>query len=76
MERCDTLFMVGTNFPYTKHLPEPGKVRVVQIEADPAVPGSGCRPRPGRRRCAKLCRRCCRCCAQTDRAFLERHRRT
>jgi pyruvate dehydrogenase (quinone) len=31
--------MVGTNFPYTKHLPEPGKVRVVQIEADPIRAG-------------------------------------
>jgi pyruvate dehydrogenase (quinone) len=35
MEGCDTLLMVGTNFPYTKHLPEPGKCKVVQIEADP-----------------------------------------
>lgn len=39
MERCDTLLMIGTNFPYTKHLPEPGKVRVVQIEADPVRAG-------------------------------------
>ncbi|GAA3423976.1 thiamine pyrophosphate-binding protein [Streptosporangium nondiastaticum] len=39
VEDCDTLFMVGTNFPYTKHLPEPGKVRVVQIEADPTRAG-------------------------------------
>ncbi len=39
MEQIDTLFMVGTNFPYTKHLPEPGKVRVGQIEADPARAG-------------------------------------
>ena len=39
MEDCDTLLMVGTNFPYTKHLPEPGKVRVVQIEADPTRVG-------------------------------------
>ncbi|GGP97237.1 thiamine pyrophosphate-dependent enzyme [Streptosporangium pseudovulgare] len=39
VDDCDTLFMVGTNFPYTKHLPEPGKVRVVQIEADPARAG-------------------------------------
>jgi len=30
MERCDTLFMVGTNFPYTKHLPE--QARVVQVD--------------------------------------------
>lgn len=39
IEDCDTLLMIGTNFPYTKHLPEPGKVRVVQIEADPARAG-------------------------------------
>ena len=31
--------MLGTNFPYTKYLPEPGKVQVVQIEADPARVG-------------------------------------
>ncbi|MFC7383062.1 thiamine pyrophosphate-dependent enzyme [Sphaerisporangium rhizosphaerae] len=40
VEDCDTLLMVGTNFPYTKHLPEPGKVRVVQLEADPARAGA------------------------------------
>ncbi len=39
MDQIDTLFMVGTNFPYTKHLPEPGKVRIAQIEADPARAG-------------------------------------
>jgi pyruvate dehydrogenase (quinone) len=39
MEQIDTLFMVGTNFPYTKHLPAPGKVRIAQIEADPARAG-------------------------------------
>jgi len=40
MEEIDTLLMVGTNFPYTKHLPAPGKVRVAQIEADPARAGT------------------------------------
>jgi len=40
MEDADVLFMVGTNFPYTKFLPEPGKVRVVQFEADPARAGT------------------------------------
>ncbi|HEY1920643.1 MAG TPA: thiamine pyrophosphate-binding protein [Streptosporangiaceae bacterium] len=40
MDEIDTLFLVGTNFPYTKHLPEPGKVRAVQIEADPARAGA------------------------------------
>jgi pyruvate dehydrogenase (quinone)/pyruvate oxidase len=40
IEQCDTLFMVGTNFPYTKHLPEPGQAKVVQIEADPIRAGN------------------------------------
>ena len=40
MDDIDTLFMVGTNFPYTKFMPEPGKTRIVQIEADPARAGS------------------------------------
>jgi pyruvate dehydrogenase (quinone)/pyruvate oxidase len=40
MEHADTLFMVGTNFPYTKHLPEPAQVRVVQIDVDPATVGN------------------------------------
>lgn len=40
MENCDTLFLVGTNFPYTKYLPEPGQARVVQIEADPVRAGN------------------------------------
>jgi pyruvate dehydrogenase (quinone) len=30
----DTLVMLGTNFPYTKHLPEPGKVKVVQVDVE------------------------------------------
>ena len=34
MEECDTLLMVGTSFPYTKHLPPPGQARVVQIDTD------------------------------------------
>ncbi len=40
MESADTLFMVGTNFPYTKHLPPPGQVKVVQIDIDPATVGN------------------------------------
>jgi thiamine pyrophosphate-dependent acetolactate synthase large subunit-like protein len=39
MEECDTLLMIGTSFPYSTHLPEPGKVRVVQIDVDPALIG-------------------------------------
>jgi pyruvate dehydrogenase (quinone) len=39
MEECDTLLMVGTSFPYAAHLPQPGKVRVVQIDLDPSLVG-------------------------------------
>jgi pyruvate dehydrogenase (quinone) len=38
MDEIDTLFLVGTNFPYTKHLPS--GVRAAQIEADPARAGA------------------------------------
>jgi pyruvate dehydrogenase (quinone) len=40
MEDIDTLLMLGTNFPYTKFLPEPGKVKVVQVEVDPTRAGT------------------------------------
>jgi pyruvate dehydrogenase (quinone) len=32
MQGCDTLFMVGTGFPYSEFLPEEGKARAVQID--------------------------------------------
>jgi pyruvate dehydrogenase (quinone) len=34
MEGCDTLLMVGTSFPYSEWLPEPGQARAVQIDID------------------------------------------
>jgi pyruvate dehydrogenase (quinone)/pyruvate oxidase len=34
MEKCDTLLMVGTSFPYIEFLPKPGDARGVQIELD------------------------------------------
>ncbi len=40
MEGCDSLLLVGTNFPYTKYLPEPGQATAVQIEADPVRAGA------------------------------------
>jgi pyruvate dehydrogenase (quinone) len=40
VEEIDALLMLGTNFPYTKHLPEPGKARIVQVERDPARAGT------------------------------------
>jgi pyruvate dehydrogenase (quinone) len=34
MNRCDTLLMVGSSFPYTEYLPKEGKARGVQIDVD------------------------------------------
>jgi pyruvate dehydrogenase (quinone)/pyruvate oxidase len=35
IENCDTLFMIGTSFPYIEFYPQPGQVRAVQIDIDP-----------------------------------------
>ena len=35
IENCDTLFMVGTSFPYIEFLPKPGQARGVQLDFDP-----------------------------------------
>jgi pyruvate dehydrogenase (quinone) len=34
MEGCDTLFMVGTSFPYSEWLPKEGNARCVEIDVD------------------------------------------
>jgi thiamine pyrophosphate-dependent acetolactate synthase large subunit-like protein len=34
MEQCDTLFMIGTSFPYSRYLPRPGQARGVQLDID------------------------------------------
>ncbi len=34
MHGCDTLLMVGSSFPYSEWLPEPGQARGVQIDLD------------------------------------------
>ena len=52
MMDCDTLLIVGSNFPYSQFLPEFGKARAVQIDLDghpdrDALPDRG---QPGRRR--------------------------
>ncbi len=39
MEGCDTLLMVGTNFPYSEWLPERGQARGVQIDIDGRLVG-------------------------------------
>lgn len=35
IEACDTLFMIGTSFPYMEFYPKPGSVRGVQLDIDP-----------------------------------------
>lgn len=35
IEGCDTLFIIGSSFPYIEFLPEPGSVKCVQIELNP-----------------------------------------
>jgi pyruvate dehydrogenase (quinone) len=34
MKACDTLLIVGSQFPYTEFLPKPGQARCVQIDID------------------------------------------
>jgi pyruvate dehydrogenase (quinone) len=34
MNECDTLLMVGSSFPYSEFLPQPGQARGVQIDID------------------------------------------
>ncbi|HEY7318487.1 MAG TPA: thiamine pyrophosphate-dependent enzyme [Candidatus Binatia bacterium] len=35
IEECDTLFIVGSSFPYIEFLPKPEQARAVQIDIDP-----------------------------------------
>ncbi len=35
MEQCDTLFIIGSSFPYIEFLPKPGQAQCVQIDIDP-----------------------------------------
>src|SRR6185369_15692807 len=39
MRDCDTLLIVGSNFPYSQFLPEYGKARAVQIDIDGSLFG-------------------------------------
>jgi pyruvate dehydrogenase (quinone) len=40
MQGCDTLLMIGTSFPYSEWLPEPGQARGVQIDLDARLIGA------------------------------------
>jgi pyruvate dehydrogenase (quinone) len=37
MTECDTLLMVGSSFPYSEFMPEPGQARGVQIDIEPRM---------------------------------------
>ncbi len=39
MEDCDTLFMIGTSFPYLNWYPKPGQAQAVQLDIDPTQIG-------------------------------------
>lgn len=39
MRDCDTLLIIGSNFPYSQFLPEPGQARAVQIDIDGSMIG-------------------------------------
>jgi len=39
MQGCDTLLMIGSGFPYSEWLPEPGEARGVQIDLDARMLG-------------------------------------
>src|SRR5205823_14556452 len=34
IENCDTLFIIGSSFPYIEFLPKPGRARGVQLDCD------------------------------------------
>jgi pyruvate dehydrogenase (quinone) len=36
LEQCDTLIIVGSNFPYIEYYPKPGQARAIQIDIDAA----------------------------------------
>jgi pyruvate dehydrogenase (quinone) len=39
MESCDTLFMIGSSFPYSEFLPKEGQARGIQIDIDAGMIG-------------------------------------
>src|SRR4029453_7567539 len=77
VHECDTLLMVGTNFPYTAHLPEPGQARTVQIDRDPVRAGNRMPTEvPLVGDAAETLRACCRCSsARTTAGSWSRRRR-
>ena len=66
LEKCDTLLMVGTSFPYIEFYPKPGQARCVQIDIDPSRIGLRYPVEVGIvADCKRRCRSCCRCSRRT-----------
>src|SRR5579859_2331712 len=64
MERCDTLLIVGSSFPYVEFYPKPGHARAVQIDLDPQRMDSASRSTSGLSEIAPgRWRPCARCCS-------------
>ena len=64
MDDIDTLLMLGTNFPYTKHLPAPGRCRWCRSTSNRPGSAPGCRPTcRWSATSPRRWRRCCRGCA-------------
>jgi pyruvate dehydrogenase (quinone) len=42
LEKCDTLLLIGTSFPYIEFYPKPGQAHIVQIDIDPVRIGLRC----------------------------------
>jgi pyruvate dehydrogenase (quinone) len=77
MEECDALLMVGTSFPYTKHLPSPGQAHVAQIDVDASLLGLRLPLEASATADSKLALAALlpRLERRTDRAFLESYQR-
>jgi pyruvate dehydrogenase (quinone) len=39
MKDCDTLLLLGTNYPYSQFLPETGQARAIQVDLKPEQMG-------------------------------------
>jgi pyruvate dehydrogenase (quinone)/pyruvate oxidase len=74
IEECDTLFMVGSSFPYIEYLPELGQARAVQIDSSPERIGLRYDVEVGLvgDSCASLCELIPRLRRKDDRRFLEK----
>ena len=63
MMACDTLLMLGTDFPYRQFYPQDAKIAQVDHPRGEPRPPLQARPRAGRRRRPPRSRRCCQGCA-------------